>query len=381
MESEPTEQMATDSLFMKRCLQLARHGEAQCSPNPMVGAVLVKEGRVIGEGWHQQAGLPHAEPNAISHVKDPADLKKATLYVNLEPCSHYGKTPPCVDLIINKRIPRVVVGTPDVFPLVSGRGISRLRSAGIEVKVGVEEVACRELNRSFFTFHALKRPYIILKWAMTEDGFIDHVRKPGTVERPFIVSTPLTSMLVHRLRSMCDVILVGTRTAWLDNPQLNVRHWEGRSPVRAVIDRRLDIPLSHHIFDGTVPTLVFTEKKVNWTIPNVAFITLEEGEAVIPQILTVLYRMNKLVLLVEGGTQLLESFLAAGLWDEIQVEQSPVYLRKGVPAPCLIGLNGLLMTEKVVGEGDQHRIIRSFRSESSLQLTGLFPQLRGSARI
>ncbi|MCK9311437.1 MAG: bifunctional diaminohydroxyphosphoribosylaminopyrimidine deaminase/5-amino-6-(5-phosphoribosylamino)uracil reductase RibD, partial [Bacteroidales bacterium] len=228
-----------DSLFMKRCLQLAANGRATCAPNPMVGAVVVHQGLIIGEGWHRKSGEPHAEPNAIRSVKNQELLKASTLYVNLEPCSHDGKTPPCVDLIIAKQIPRVVVGCLDPFPQVSGRGISKLRTAGIDVSVGVEEAACLELNRHFLRFHREKRPYIILKWAQTADGFLDFSRIPGDQKQSLKISTPFTQMLVHKLRSECDVVLVGTNTAILDNPALTVRSWAGKSPVRAMLDRQM----------------------------------------------------------------------------------------------------------------------------------------------
>jgi diaminohydroxyphosphoribosylaminopyrimidine deaminase/5-amino-6-(5-phosphoribosylamino)uracil reductase len=300
----------------------------------MVGAVLVREGVIIGEGWHQQTGLPHAEPNAIQAVKEKAWLRESTLYVNLEPCTHYGKTPPCTDLIIQQKIPRVVIGTPDVFPMVSGKGIAKLKAAGVNVTVGVEQVGCRELNRHFFTFHTLKRPYIILKWAMTSDGYIDFLREPGDSDKQLTVSTPFTHMLAHKDRSECDVILVGTRTALLDNPRLNVRDWFGKNPVRAVIDRRLELPAALHLLDGSGKTLVFTEKTASNT-PDVTYITLDFNDDFMTNMLQALYEHNLQTLMVEGGSKLHDSFLKAGLWDEIHVETSTQTILKGVPAPAI----------------------------------------------
>ncbi len=336
MELEPVTigQMDANRRYMRRCLQLALAGKPTCQPNPMVGAVLVRDGQIIGEGWHKQVGLPHAEPMAIRSVKNQEWLKESTLYVNLEPCSHFGKTPPCVDLIIRKQIPRVVIGTPDVFPLVSGRGIAKLRDNGVDVTVGVEAEACWELNRRFFTFHERKRPFITLKWAMTADGFIDWNRQPGELVEPLSISTPFTRLLTHKIRSEHAVILVGKNTALLDNPRLTLREWSGRQPVRAVIDRRLELPTSLHVFDGTVKTLVFTEKKVP-DKPNVTYVTLDFSVPVLRGLLHALYERNYQTLLVEGGTTLLQSFINEGLWDEVHMETSDQYIQSGVLAPAI----------------------------------------------
>lgn len=235
--------METDEKYMRRALELARHGELDASPNPMVGAVIVDtSGRIIGEGWHSRCGEGHAEVNAVASVKDRDLLKDATMYVTLEPCSHYGKTPPCADMIVENGIPRVVIGTLDPFAKVAGRGVAKLLDAGVEVMTGMLEKECRELNRKFMTAHSLQRPYITLKWAQSADGFIDgHI------------STPLNSMLVHKLRATHDAILIGSGTALADNPTLTTRFYAGKSPVKVVLDRRKRLPADLRLFsDGDV---------------------------------------------------------------------------------------------------------------------------------
>ena len=300
----------------------------------MVGAVIVHNGRIIGEGYHIRCGQAHAEVNAIRSVKDQTLLKHSTIYVSLEPCSHYGKTPPCADLIIEKQIPRIVIGCQDPFSEVAGRGIQKLRNAGREVIVGVLEKECRDLIRRFITFNTLRRPYIILKWAESSDGFIDINRSEG---HPVMLSTSLTSMLVHKKRSESDAIMVGSRTALLDNPSLTVRHWAGRSPVRVVLDRTLKLPVGSHLLDGAVPTLVFTAVEVE-SRPNVEYVQIDFGQEVLSQVLQYLYGQNLNSLMVEGGAELLESFLDAGLWDEAWVETAPVVLGAGVKAPAVPGV-------------------------------------------
>jgi diaminohydroxyphosphoribosylaminopyrimidine deaminase / 5-amino-6-(5-phosphoribosylamino)uracil reductase len=334
-----------DEQYIRRCLQLALNGKATCSPNPMVGAVVVCDGRIIGEGWHRKAGEPHAEPNAIRSVRDQTLLRKSTLYVSLEPCSHYGKTPPCVELIIRKGIPRVVIGSLDPFPLVAGRGVRKLQDAGIEVVVGVQKEACRALNKSFFAFQERKRPYVILKWAQTADDFIDIHRTLGDGQPPLKISSSFTQMVTHKLRTECDVILVGTRTALLDNPSLSVRFWPGKNPLRAVIDRQKTLPGSLHLLDGSLPTLVFTgepstvQGKVSWVKLDFAGDFLEE-------MMQFFYVRNIQTLLVEGGALLHESMLKAGLWDDIYVETSPQRIEDGVPAPNIKLLSNYSVQEQ-----------------------------------
>lgn len=315
--------------YMRRCIQLARNGLCNAAPNPMVGAVIVCDGKIIGEGYHVRCGEAHAEVNAIRSVKETSLLKRSTIYVSLEPCSHHGKTPPCADLIIEKQIPRIVIGCQDPFSKVAGRGIQKLKDAGREVIVGVLEDECRHLIKRFITFHTLHRPYITLKWAESADGFIDLCRTEGN---PVILSTPLTSMLVHKKRAEHSAILVGTRTAKLDNPSLNVRNWYGRSPIRLVIDRKQSLSPTLHLFDGSVLTLVFTEHFQD-ALPNVEYLPIDFQQDILPQIMQILYERGIQSLLVEGGSTLLQSFIDAGLWDEAYVEESPRSLISGVKAP------------------------------------------------
>lgn len=316
--------------YMLRCIQLAQNGLCNAAPNPMVGAVIVCDGKIIGEGYHVRCGEAHAEVNAIRSVKDTSLLKRSTIYVSLEPCSHYGKTPPCADLIIEKQIPRIVIGCRDPFSKVAGRGIQKLKDAGREVIVGVLETECRQLIRRFITFHTLRRPYITLKWAESSDRYIDYSRTDG---KPVILSSLLTSMLVHKKRAEHSAILVGTRTAELDNPGLNVRHWYGCSPVRIVLDRQQKLSPNLHLFDGSVPTLVFTEAP-HAPLPNVEYLPVSDyWRDVLPEIMETLYTRGLQSLLVEGGSQTLQSFIDAGLWDEIFVEEAPYLLHSGVKAP------------------------------------------------
>ena len=322
--------MTKDEKYIARCIQLAKNGLCNAAPNPMVGAVIVHNDTIIGEGYHIRFGEAHAEVNAVCSVKDKSLLKESTIYVSLEPCSHHGKTPPCADLIINKGIPRVVVGCQDPFSLVAGRGIAKLREAGIEVKVGVLEEECRQLIRRFVTFNTLRRPFITLKWAESTDGFIDLHRTEG---HPYIFSSPLSSMLVHKRRAEHSAILVGRRTALLDNPSLTTRNWYGKNPVRMVIDKDLALPKHLALFDGSVRTLVFTQREDTSNRPNVEHIRLDFKIDILPQIMEVLYKEKLQSLMVEGGSILLQSFIDAGCWDEAYIEQSDAHLKDGVKAP------------------------------------------------
>lgn len=294
-----------DEVFMRRCLQLAACGRATARPNPMVGAVIVCDGKIIGEGYHVRCGEGHAEVNAFASVSvcDEPLLPRSTIYVSLEPCSHYGKTPPCADLIVSKGVSRCVCGCVDPNAKVQGRGIERMRAAGIEVTVGVLEDECRELNRAFFTFHSCHRPYITLKWAQTSDGFIDRCGQP------LAISTPFTKMLVHKLRAESDAILVGRITDEREHPALNVRHWSGKNPRRIV--------LSHQQ----------TQQNPSLACPSSA--------PVLPSLLDSLYADGIQSLLVEGGATTHRSFLSAGLWDEIRVETAPIVAGSGTPAASL----------------------------------------------
>lgn len=295
--------MIDDEKFMRRCIQLAKNGQQNAKPNPMVGAVIVHNGRIIGEGFHVRCGQGHAEVNAFASVKaeDEALLPESTIYVSLEPCSHYGKTPPCADLIIKKGVRRVVVGCIDEFAEVQGRGIKKIREAGIEVEVGVFEEECKALNRRFFTFHREKRPYIILKWAQTANGFIDDHHKP------LKISTDFTKMLSHKLRAEEDAILVGRITDEREHPQLNVREWYGPDPKRLVIDRTHPLNIDS------------------------------------------LYAQNIQSIIVEGGAETLRTFLIQGLWDEIRVEtNTALTVTDGTRAP-IIPANAVVVSSKTFG--------------------------------
>jgi len=320
-------------LYMQRCLQLAQIAGGHVAPNPMVGAVLVCDDKIIGEGFHQHFGEDHAEPNAIRSVQNKEMLKRATLYVSLEPCSYYGKTPPCADLIVSSQIPRVVIGTLDPNPKVSGKGVEILRHAGIEVIVGVLENECRELNKRFFIFQEQKRPYVLLKWAQTRDGFIDRIRVDSS-EPPLLISNNITKQLTHKMRSENQSILVGANTVLLDNPSLTVRNWSGKSPVRIGIDRQGRIPENFNIVDGSIPTLIFTEKEIV-NKHRVEFVKIEFDTDCLKTILHKIFERNIHSVLVEGGASILNSFIDAGLWDEANIEVSPQQIIKGVAAPVL----------------------------------------------
>jgi len=350
---------ADDRLFLKRCLQLAANGKQTCSPNPMVGAVIVHAGRIIGEGWHRKAGEPHAEPNAVRSVKECELLCESTMYVSLEPCSHYGKTPPCVELIIQWGIPRVVIGTLDPFPLVAGRGVAKLKEAGIEVIVGVEEEACRKLNQSYFHYLNTGRPRVILKWAQTADGYIDLIRKIEDKQPALKISTTFTQMVTHKLRSECDAILVGTNTALLDNPGLNVRSWSGKNPLRLVIDQLGVLPDTAKLLDGNVETIVFSGVKSGQEGKN-TWILLDFNQNILFQMMTTLYCLKIQCLLVEGGAILHETFLQADLWDEIQVETSAQHAGTGVSAPNIENIITTLESNKKYDAGTTYREIRIY---------------------
>lgn len=320
--------------FMQRCLDLALLGMGEVAPNPMVGCVIVHDGRIIGEGYHQHYGQAHAEVNAIHSVKDPSLLAHSTLYVSLEPCAHFGKTPPCADLIVRSGIPHVVIGTVDPFAKVAGKGIERMEKAGIKVEVGILQQECRDVNRRFFTFHEKKRPFVLLKWAQTLDGYIDTDR--SETQHPTWITNALCKRLVHKQRSEESAILIGTNTALFDNPALTVREWTGAQPVRMVIDRTFRLDNDLHLFDQSVPTWVFTASPTV-DAPLVKYIPLDFEKDIVPQLLTELYERNILSLIVEGGSFLLNSFLKAGLWDEAFVYTGNQFFGKGVKAPHIAG--------------------------------------------
>ena len=315
--------------YMQRCLELAQLGLGSVAPNPMVGSVIVHNDQIIGEGYHRKYGQAHAEVNAINSVQDKELLKDSTLYVNLEPCSHYGKTPPCADLIVRMGIPRVVIGTIDTNDKVCGKGVEKLKQAGIEVTVGVLEEECHHLNRAFFTYHNQQRPYIILKWAQTRDLFIDRERAANPTRN--WISNRGTTQLAHKWRTEIDVLLVGYNTALNDNPQLNARLWAGKSPVRAVIDPNLALPHSLHLFDGQQPTLVFNLNK-NGDESNISYIKIKEGN-VAEQVAREIYNRQLQTLMVEGGAKTLDIFLSANLWDEARVITGDKFFGTGIAAP------------------------------------------------
>jgi len=326
--------MSTPTIFMQRCLSLATLGMGDVAPNPMVGCVIVHDGIIIGEGFHEKFGQPHAEVNAIRSVRNPELLLYSTLYVSLEPCAHFGKTPPCSDLIIESRIPRVVIGTVDPFAQVAGKGIERMKNAGIEVDLGLLEAECRDLNRRFFTFHEKKRPYIILKWAQTLDGFIDtdHTQ----IQHPTWITNALAKRLVHKQRSEESAILIGTNTAECDNPSLTVREWSGNQPIRLVVDRTGRLNARLNIFDQKAPTWVFTSIRKKEDEAR-KYITLDFDREILPQLLSELYRRDILSVIVEGGAELLTSFLKMNLWDEAFVYTGNQFFGKGVAAPHISG--------------------------------------------
>ena len=306
-----------DSIYMTRCLELAGMAEGFTSPNPMVGAVVVHEGKIIGEGFHRRAGTPHAEVHALEAVRDKSLLAYSTLYVILEPCSHHGRTPPCADLIIRSGISRVVVGTTDSNARVSGKGIERMRQAGIEVITGIEEVKCREINKRFFTWHEKKRPYVILKWARSADGFIDYARGVGEAAEPHWITGMAERLLVHRWRAAEDAILAGGATVRLDNPALDVRYWTGKNPLRVIVSRSGNIDPGSKIFNPTAEVLLFT-RNTGVTSSSAKVIVMKNDQDTVDTILNTLYDMEIQSLFVEGGAALLAAFIASGKWDEVR---------------------------------------------------------------
>lgn len=317
---------------MHRCLQLAQLGAGTTAPNPMVGAVLVHEGRIIGEGHTQPYGGPHAEVMCINSVSeaDKPLLSSSTLYVSLEPCSHFGKTPPCSDLIIRSGIPQVVIGCTDPFAAVNGKGIAQLQAAGIQVTTGILEAACLELNRYFFTYHIQQRPYVILKWAESANGQIAAKGKRTPI------SGPVTNRLVHRWRSEVMGMLVGGQTAVIDDPQLTARLWKGRNPIRMVVAGQTQLPGHLQLFNGGATTWVFANDQAVQQ-PNASYYPLPTGETAIAQLLQQLYQLQINSVLVEGGARLLQSFINSGCWDEARIiTNRSLHIADGIAAPVLI---------------------------------------------
>nr|WP_255700812.1 bifunctional diaminohydroxyphosphoribosylaminopyrimidine deaminase/5-amino-6-(5-phosphoribosylamino)uracil reductase RibD [Flavobacterium sp. AS60] len=322
-------------IYIKRCIQLAKNGLGTTYPNPMVGSIIVYNNEIIGEGWHRKSGEAHAEVNAINSVKDKSLLAKATIYVSLEPCSHFGKTPPCCDLIIKHKIPNVVIGTIDPNSKVSGTGIKRLQENGVNVTVGILEKECIELNKRFFTFHNKKRPYIILKWAESQDGFIAPLTKDK--KEPIWISNEFSRQLVHKWRSEEQAILVGTKTVIDDNPKLDVRDWSGENPTRIVLDKSGKIDKNYYVKDGQIKTIIITEQEnltftENYIYENAIFDT-----KLTKTIADVLYNHGIQSIVIEGGKQTLQSFIDNNLWDEARVFIGNTHLKSGINAPSLNG--------------------------------------------
>lgn len=328
--------MEFKEIYMDRCIQLARNGILTTAPNPMVGAVIVWHDQIIGEGYHIRCGEGHAEVNAIASVKRKELLPESTLYVSLEPCAHYGKTPPCADLIVEKKIPRVVIGCKDPFAKVAGRGIQKLLDAGIEVVVGVKEKECLTLNKHFLTFHQYKRPFVTLKWAESADHFMD-AERTDPQQGAYRFSTPETLALVHKRRAEHQAILVGGGTAVKDNPTLNVRLWGGKSPLRLIWDTHGSLPLDLNLLNhAEAQTRIYTtnsEFKLPERKEHLSVCLLSSEEDPLTQILNDLHQLNILSLLVEGGAETLRQFIRRDIWDEIYIEQAPVSLKKGIQAP------------------------------------------------
>ena len=340
--------------YIARCIELAKNGFGTTYPNPMVGSVIVYNGEIIGEGWHQKAGEPHAEVNAIRSVKDHSLLDKATIYVSLEPCSHFGKTPPCCDLIIKNKIPNVVIGTVDSNIKVAGNGIKRLQEAGANVVVGILEKDCYELNQRFFTFHEKKRPYIILKWAETQDGFIAPLQKEE--QKPVWITNINSRQLVHKWRTEEQAILVGTQTVIDDNPQLNARDWEGNNPIRVVIDQNHRIPKTAHVFDNQTKTIVFSNKKSIPSLENTILEVIDFQQNIAQQIADKLFQHQIQTVIIEGGAQTLQTFIDANLWDEARVFIGNCTFEKGVKAPIM---NTSPFKQEKIGT-DELLIIRNY---------------------
>lgn len=329
--------MLSDDFFMQRAIQLAKNGMATAKPNPSVGAVIVCDNKIIGEGFTSAYGGPHAEVNAVNSVKDKNLLKSSIIYVTLEPCSHYGKTPPCADLLIQYKLKRVVIGTLDSNKLVAGKGIERLKKSGVSVTVGVLENQCREQLKRFFTNQEAMRPYIILKWAETKNGFIAPLSKIN--KEPVWISNEISQQLVHKWRAEEQAILVGTNTVFHDNPKLNVRHWYGNDPVRVVIDREMKIPDDVDLMNGNQKTILLVDEKTGFDKKreNVIVEKINFDQRLAEQICDVLYKHQISSLIVEGGAKTLQTFIDENIWDEAKVFVGRSSFEDGIKAPKFSG--------------------------------------------
>ena len=325
--------MKVQEKYIKRCIELAKNGLGTTYPNPLVGCVVVYENKIIGEGWHKKSGEAHAEVVAINSVKNKDLLKNATIYVSLEPCSHFGKTPPCADLIVKYKIPNVVIGTIDPNSKVAGTGVKKLIEAGIKVTVGILEDECNELNKRFFTFHQKKRPFIILKWAESSDGFISPNFK--SEQKPIWITNEFSRQLVHKWRSEEQAILVGTQTVIDDNPTLTVRDWVGKNPIRIVIDRNNKISKESYIFDNQAQTIVFSNLEIQSEVAHIKYVKIDFNKNSTEQIVAFLYENQIQSVIIEGGRHTIQSFIDKNIWVEARVFQGDVYLENGTKAPIL----------------------------------------------
>ncbi len=325
-----------DINLMRRCIELAGKAEGLTYPNPLVGSVIYHDGRIIGEGYHLKAGEPHAEVNAINSVIDKTKLKESTLYVNLEPCSHTGKTPPCADLIVNSKIPRVVIGTVDTSEKVSGAGMAKLQRAGCEVTTGILEDDCRRLNRRFFTYHEKKRPYITLKWAQSADGFIDIKRSKDHIVSPNWITGKPERILVHKWRATEQTILAGAATVNADNPKLNVREWGGSDPVKIVLSGSGSLNTESTLVNSGATLIVFTHNKY-LNIKGADKIILNKNLSSARQVIDYLYRKGIQSMLIEGGARVLSHFISNGLWDEARIFTGKTHFKEGIMAPRIKG--------------------------------------------
>ncbi|MBT3209216.1 MAG: bifunctional diaminohydroxyphosphoribosylaminopyrimidine deaminase/5-amino-6-(5-phosphoribosylamino)uracil reductase RibD [Bacteroidetes bacterium] len=328
--------MKNHEKYIKRCLQLAKLGIGNIAPNPMVGSVIVYKDKIIGEGYHQNYGEAHAEVNAINSVKDKSLLSESTIYVNLEPCSHFGKTPPCADFIIENKIPNVVIGSVDSSSKVCGKGISKLKNAGINACVGILEDECRNLNRRFFIFNEKKRPFVIIKFAKTTDGFIDIDRENITNTRPAWITNEISRTLVHKWRAEESSIMAGTETILKDNPNLNIRSWTGKNPTRLILDKQNRLSKSSNVFDQNQATIIFS-KKGNESKNNLEYIKIDDDFENLRTILSELYNRNIQSIIVEGGSKLINSFVQQNLWDEARIFIGNQFFHKGIKAPEIEG--------------------------------------------
>lgn len=330
--------MNEHEFYIKRCLELAKNGLPLAMPNPSVGAVVVFENKIIGEGFTSAYGGNHAEVNAINSVKDKLLLLKSTLYVSLEPCSHFGKTPPCADLIVKYKIPNVVIGTLDSNKKVSGNGIKKLKEAGIKVTIGILENECYNLNKRFFAFHNKKKPYIVLKWAETFDGFIAPIIEKGKEQncsdkKSIAISNQFSRLLVHKWRSEEQAILVGTTTVLNDNPKLNVRDWNGKNPIRVILDKSGKITSLYNVKDNSIKTIVITEQENTISKDNLIYEKCIFDKQLANSICEILYKHEIQSVLIEGGTQTLQSFIDSNLWNEARIFKSDSILGLGIESP------------------------------------------------